>query len=95
MGWQFNYTKLIVENIGKVVPAVLLLITGLTSAFGYVVNDNLQKDEEKNQAVHEVATAFQTALVVSESEPELEPVITKGSCDWCKEEIIKLKRWHK
>ena len=92
MGVGFNWTKLIVENINKIVPAVLLLITGLTSAFGYVVNDNWNKDVEKNQAIHEVATAFQAVVVTSVPEPA---VVTKGGCTWCKDEIGKLKRWHK
>lgn len=92
MSERFNYTKLIVENIGKIIPAVLLLITGLTSAFGYVVNENLKKDDEKHKAIHEVATAFQSTMVVSVPEPV---AIPKESCDWCKSEIVKLKRWHK
>jgi len=92
MGMGFNWTKLIVENIGKIVPAVLLLITGLTSAFGYVVNENWNKDEERNQAIREVAMGFQTAMVVHTTKPV---IITKDSCGWCKSEIKNLKRWHK
>lgn len=92
MGAGFDWTKLIVENIGKIIPAVLLLITGLTSAFGYVVNDNWNKDEERNQAIREVAIGFQTAMVVSVPEPV---IITKDTCNLCMDEIRKLKRWHK
>lgn len=92
MGWQFDYTKLIVENIGKIIPAVLLLITGLTSAFGYVVTDNWNNEEEKNQAIREVAIGFQSAMVVNVVKSV---VVPKDNCDWCKGEIEKLKRWHK
>lgn len=74
----FDYTKLIVENINKIIPAVLLLITGLTSAFGYVVNDNWNKDEEKNQAIHEVAAGFQTVM----TEPTQK--IVNPKCGDCK-----------
>lgn len=88
MGLGFDYTKLVVENINKIIPAVLLLITGLTSAFGYVVTDNWNNEEEKNQAIREVAIGFQSVMVAPE------PIVKEDECGWCKKEINKLKRWH-
>jgi hypothetical protein len=90
MGLGFDYTKLVVENIGKIIPAVLLLITGLTSAFGYVVSDNWNNKKEKDQAIREVATAFQS--VMAEKTPDI--IVKTPSCGKCMTEIEKLKRWH-
>jgi len=96
MGIGFDYTKLIVENINKIIPAVLLLITGLTSAFGYVVSDNWNNEEEKNQAIREVAIGFQNAMIEKTTTPKI--VVHKSSCGDCLIRIEKLektqKRWH-
>jgi len=92
MGIGFDYTKLIVENINKIIPAVLLLITGLTSAFGYVVSNNWNNEEEKNQAVREVAIGFQNAMIEKTTTPKI--VVRTSSCGNCIKRIEKLERWH-
>ena len=99
MGMGFDYTKLIIENINKIIPAVLLLITGLTSAFGYVITDNWNNEEEKNQAIHEVTAGFQAVLTEKTEKPQiLIPTYEKprkpASCGNCIKRIEKLERWH-
>lgn len=86
MTTSFDYTKLIVENINKIIPAVLLLVTGLTSAFGYVVSDNWNNEEEKTQAVREVTEGFQSIIetehvLVDKEKPKT--VVHKSSCGDC------------
>ncbi len=96
MTTSFDYTKLIIENINKIIPAVLLLITGLTSAFGYVVTDNWNNEEEKNRAIHEVTIGFQSAMTEKTITPKI--IVRKSSCGNCIKRIEKLeetqKRWH-
>lgn len=59
----------------------------------------IKAEAEKNKAIHEVATAFQNAMVEKTITPKI--IVRKSSCGKClkkvetlKLEVNKLKRWH-
>lgn len=93
MATKFDYTKLVVENIGKIIPAVILIVTGLTSAFGWVLTDNWQKDDQRDQAVREVAIGFQQAMAVEKKiNVSSKRIVIIKKCDGCLEEVEKLRK---
>jgi len=59
---RFDYTKLIIENINKIVPMVILIITTLSASTAFQTWNVFDTEDKGNKNVHEVTKAFQQEI---------------------------------
>ena len=87
MSASLDWFKAVLGNWKTIVSIMMTL----ASLLGFQTWNVGAMEEAGNKKVHEVAAAFQSTMVVAEVAEV--PVVVEA-CGWCKEEIIKLKRWH-